>query len=65
MKQSEFVEVNSCSDCPFYSEYENSEIYRCLCLLLQRVNESDDKVLRDCPLLKSDYNVYLTAPEPD
>lgn len=53
----QYIDVEKCADCPFYSEYSNSELYACICLVTQEINEDDTVIGKNCPLLRFDILV--------
>jgi len=54
-----YIEITQCADCPFYSEFNNSEIYACRCLMCGNINEDDTKIMDDCPLKRMEFHVAL------
>ena len=57
--RTKYIEITQCADCPFYSEFDNSEIYTCLCLIGGNINEDDTKIMDNCPLKRMKFNVAL------
>ena len=57
--RTEHVIINKCGECPFYSEFNESEIYACKCLLNGRVDEDDTKIMDGCPLTRATFIVAL------
>lgn len=58
--RTENVIVNKCGECPFYSEYNEAELYACKCLLSGKVDEDDTKIMNGCPLTRANFIISLS-----
>ena len=57
----EYVEIDKCGECPFYSEFDDSLIYACRCLLTGSVDEDDTKIMDGCPLTRAAFIISLRS----
>ena len=57
--RNEYVEISKCGECPFYTEFNEAELYACKCLLNGQIDEDDTKIMDGCPLTRATFVISL------